>query len=89
MTNTEQNPPLWKTAVAAFLKAGFSDTDGRKGSAAMFCVIADAVVPDCPEPKCYSSPSSLQDAAWGSWARSQAIRRRLLAEADRAKRGEQ
>jgi hypothetical protein len=83
--NDTQNQPLWRVMEGAFLEGrnpGFSD---RHGYAAEIRAVANWLVPEEVKPNdefCIPPVHSML------WQRRQALRHRLLAEADRAERGE-
>ena len=80
---TEQRKPLWETAQSAYAAASneaFLVSQGpRKGWDAVFCAIADAVVPDEP-----AEFPPRDHAEWIAWAERRKIRQRLLDAADEA-----
>jgi hypothetical protein len=84
------NRPLWQVMHEAVLRAGPSDSTGRRGYAAELRAIADWRVPEEP-PYASLFPSernAIDTAMHSKRAQRQAIRAKLLAEADRAEKGE-
>ena len=85
--------PLWEVMDAVYdaaIKRRDFQSARRDGCAAELRAIADAVVPEDPEPKVRSQgPGHDRDfEEWLYWVQRMATRRRLLDEADRAERGE-
>jgi hypothetical protein len=78
--------PLWRVMQDAFTDATVMHGYGRDGYAAELRAIADVVVPEEPEPL-ISERHHLEPGVIAEWAERQRIRALLLAEAERAERG--
>jgi hypothetical protein len=96
MTDTPplDRPPLWRLMADAYAEATNStvrDFDViATGNAAEIRALADAVVPDEPEPPTGERepwPQAYQQMSDAKWEQRQRIRALLLAEAERAEEG--
>jgi hypothetical protein len=89
MTDT-QDQPLWRVMHKAH--SAVSDPFGkaiRASYAAEIRAVADWLVSKQPEPEMQTLPPTVDyGTAWALWHQRDDLRQRLLAEADRAARGE-
>jgi len=93
--------PLWKVMYHAYDQSSVpsdaldsSDSQGadcltdRYGYAAEIRALTETILPDEPVPELPKYPEPIEAASWGRWKARQNLRVLLLAEADRAERGE-
>jgi hypothetical protein len=80
----QQDRPLWEVMIAAGLQGTGLNGRVEDGEAARLRAIADVVAPEEETPG-FNLGQSL---AWQRWAERQRIRALLLAEAERAEKGE-
>jgi hypothetical protein len=87
----EQQKPLWRVMQDAFTDATIMHGYGRHGYAAELRAIADVVVPEEPKPDLYIGTDMgwmVNAPATYKWEQRMATRALLLAEAERAEKGD-
>lgn len=90
MTDTPQEP-LWRVMYQAYDTSSHPQWEEHHGMAAEIRAVADWLVPEEPEPPAGDGepwPQAYQQRSDAMWEQRQTLRQRLLAEADRAERGD-
>lgn len=91
MSEQQKPPPLWRVMHRAYDESappGGGEWTNSCGYAAEIRALADWLVPEEPEPEVPDFPDANDMAPWQRWHERKRTRQRLLAEADRAERGE-